>query len=941
MLGHIQSSTSSKLRRSVSTSDSYDIDQTLQKETDTEIRNSDALLIHSTSTAKKDGEAKTLEGQSTHSSIALVSADEELALIEKVEKLELNAKSAAKQADKLNAKVVASATSLSASTVECIAFNNGQFGKAKSAVVKKSTVTFTTEKLTSIFSRIDDVSSLVERLSDSSDLSDLSLSNLKKGNAKLERIEIRWHLAAKMVSAFLSNQFLSANVIAEVMQLEPFMQEELRQAVRNKIQGMLDHIVDGVKQYAELEAADENEGLAALASLNNLRLITTNAGFISLKKDNLIKTLRALRRLLENVDAYTKKYREQLNISASQILAEIAVQIAKEPLNSEKFDRTLQRLFDYFKNLKDKRDPYLVYRAAYARQALIDIYAQTRDKSSKGSSFDRATDAEKTVNEDLAKQVEELRISKAGTALATHHVTSGRNEKSTSSEKSKEEIADDFSIAWGTQQTSSWYQSLRALDQIIAKRVTGEVTLSALKKYLDRPLVSEGKLFLWGIYERGVNLLLNACLRKEGWREVFNLLSPNFFDRKIQLKSLNTTKSLFRSVILPTDEDFAWTMPTKEKYSRQKLELWLGEHGIDQILLKDSITKFEELLSNRIFSPIASNLLTQHSKKMVLAEQRKRRADPASNPPEDGLHKIETQNSRLRFPRRLQWVDQTEKNIALTKYVKTDLGNRKVIYLIAYSMGMGIGSLTLKGESKFTQKGEPRKRSHSEPILLGTEQVGSIAIKGEEVLSLKGFTREYCTSTNEPCSGKRQQNCKEALLPELLPFFFANDYSGSDDAKGFKKKIIDHLRKQSPNWESQYESDYKSDEESEAEYDAFLVHSPHFVGKDLNKAKDRKQSVPVERLYAHLNGRAFEKRDTTLRLGDDRYFYRDPKRQIFADYACPGEKGYRASVVQEDNKRILALDTLDTKGKSKAKPISSAASEIEKNQQTFSEMKFV
>ncbi len=933
MLGHIQSSTSSKLGRSVSTSDSYDIDQTLQKKTDTKIRNSDSLLIHPA--AEKDGEAKALEDQATHSSIARVSAEEELALIEKVEKLELNAKSATKQADKPNAKVIASATSLSTSTVECIAFNNGQSGKAKSTVVKKSTVTFTAEKLASVFSRIDDVSSLVERLNDSSALSDLSSSNLTNGDAKLERIEIRWHLAAKMVSSFLSNQFFSANVITEVMQLEPFMQKELRQAVRNKIQGMLDHIVDGVKQYAELKVANEKEGLAALASLNNLRLITKNAGFISLEKDNLIKILRALRSLLNNINKYEEICQEQLNISASQVIAEIAVQIIKQPLNSEKFDRTLQRLFDYFKDLKEENNTYLAYRAAYACQALIKIYAQTRDKLFKENRGDRANDAEKTVNEDLAKQIEELNISKADKASATQSTASERNKKSTSEKKDDKEFVDDLAETWGTQQTSSWYRSLRKLDRIITERVAGEVEAKDLEKYLERLDFPEKSLARWGIFERRLNLLLNSRLKEGAWKEIFDSLSRFSLDRKIQNRSLKVNQGVFKSVTLPADENFSWTMPIQEEYSRQTLNNWIETQSIAEASLEDSIVKFKALLlSIPIFTPATSNLLIQHGKKVVMAKQKAKRAD-AKNNLQENPQKIEIQDSRLRFFRRLQWTnDRSVSNIASIKCVEGEDENRKVSYLIAYSMNKGE-----RGGNKyfFTLNDEgglipPTYRKHSEPVLVGTKQVGRYRIRGEEIRSLKEVTEEYCASTNAPCVGGKQgqENCKEALVPFLPRFSFAIDYDGSKSAKGFEDLNKSHIDQLTEGHKKNQKPGDESEEESEAEYDVFVINSRHFHKRDLRNTQDRKEPVPVERFHTERNGKISEKRAVI-----NQYFYSDPNRRIFADYAYPGKDSYRVSVVWEDNERILALDTLDTEVKSKAKPNSSVASKIEKTQQKF------
>jgi insecticidal toxin complex protein TccC len=146
-----------------------------------------------------------------------------------------------------------------------------------------------------------------------------------------------------------------------------------------------------------------------------------------------------------------------------------------------------------------------------------------------------------------------------------------------------------------------------------------------------------------------------------------------------------------------------------------------------------------------------------------------------------------TGSSKLRYFRRLQRGLKNGKNIGMLKLTKQKRGlnrRRRVLYLIAFSMGQGVNKLTLAGETHMTQAGTPKKRGHSEAVLRAARQIGKVTKSGARARTFKlnTWTIEYAASTNEACTG--QENCRVESVPHLdaTHYYFLANYAGSGDA---------------------------------------------------------------------------------------------------------------------------------------------------------------
>lgn len=207
-------------------------------------------------------------------------------------------------------------------------------------------------------------------------------------------------------------------------------------------------------------------------------------------------------------------------------------------------------------------------------------------------------------------------------------------------------------------------------------------------------------------------------------------------------------------------------------------------------------------------------------------------------------------SSKLRWPRRAQRDLKNTRNTAIQKF-KNKKDPTDVFYLGSQSMGMGNSQLELKDEPDKTTAGGNRKRSHSEALLVGAQQVGTIVDQNKKRIKLAHYEPVYVTSTNEFCTGKAgQQNCHEHLAPKLtnnktLPAFIANPYSGSDDADMFSFMVSAHDKlknKKAPKKQKKVAPPpaYMSEDESEddSKVPLYWIDTEALEGVDLKSASE-------------------------------------------------------------------------------------------------------
>ncbi|MCW2247931.1 hypothetical protein M2352_003565 [Azospirillum fermentarium] len=209
------------------------------------------------------------------------------------------------------------------------------------------------------------------------------------------------------------------------------------------------------------------------------------------------------------------------------------------------------------------------------------------------------------------------------------------------------------------------------------------------------------------------------------------------------------------------------------------------------------------------------------------------------------LHqRIPINSSKARFLRRIQFAEGGSRNFVQVKFVKGRGKTRKVLYVLARSMGMGKSKLTLSDEKVRTKVGGFKKRSHSEAVMRAVRHINKLNT-GSDEYDLDGYKVNYVTSTNEAC-GEDHENCRAESVPYLgtKNYNFLNPYTGSDDAAGFEKLNNAHRKK------LKNDDAYESEAESEDEYDTLVVDDGQFEGVDFKTdTMDQADVTPLADIY--------------------------------------------------------------------------------------------
>ncbi|KAG0003390.1 hypothetical protein BGZ65_001754, partial [Modicella reniformis] len=175
------------------------------------------------------------------------------------------------------------------------------------------------------------------------------LQTIEKDNDEQDRLKM---LATDVIRAFKRDEIKDDKVIAEVVYLAPVLDKDA-------FQDLLREFYSGINQ-SELLDVHQLEGLAQLVQ---------GAGPGYLEADDLVKILELLSTRLRGTHQQSPRYIHRLTVAVSNVLDAMADTEVKD------LDRVSlhEPLSTYLNELKGNSDPYLVYQAAYAYQALICV----------------------------------------------------------------------------------------------------------------------------------------------------------------------------------------------------------------------------------------------------------------------------------------------------------------------------------------------------------------------------------------------------------------------------------------------------------------------------------------------------------------------------------------------------------------------------------------
>jgi len=185
------------------------------------------------------------------------------------------------------------------------------------------------------------------------DIQDLAARNwvLATKNEQDERERLK-SLATDVIRAFKRDEFKDAKSVTEVVFLAPVLDhDDFRYLVKEFYLGI------------------DQSGLLDIHQLEGLARLIQGAGPGDLDSDDLVKVLKLLSTRLRDTHQQSIHHLYQLTVAVSHVLDAMADASVKG-LNRETIHEPLS---SYLDELKQSSDPYLVYQAAYAYQALLCV----------------------------------------------------------------------------------------------------------------------------------------------------------------------------------------------------------------------------------------------------------------------------------------------------------------------------------------------------------------------------------------------------------------------------------------------------------------------------------------------------------------------------------------------------------------------------------------
>ncbi|KAF9344026.1 hypothetical protein BGX34_006066, partial [Mortierella sp. NVP85] len=173
--------------------------------------------------------------------------------------------------------------------------------------------------------------------------------NTKNDSDEKERLK---SMATDVIRAFKGDEFKDAKSVTEVVILAPVLE-------RDDFRYLVKEFYSGIDQ----------SGLLDIHQLEGLARLIQGAGPGDLDSDDLVKVLKLLSTRLRDTHQQSTQHVYQLTSAVSRVLDAMADASVKE-LNRETIHEPLSAYLD---GLKRSSDPYLVYQAAYAYQALMCV----------------------------------------------------------------------------------------------------------------------------------------------------------------------------------------------------------------------------------------------------------------------------------------------------------------------------------------------------------------------------------------------------------------------------------------------------------------------------------------------------------------------------------------------------------------------------------------
>jgi len=290
-------------------------------------------------------------------------------------------------------------------------------------------------------------------------------------------------LATEVIKVFKRDELKDAKAVAEVVCLAPVLGKDTFQDLLSEFYLGIDH--SGLLKFHQLE------GLAHLIQ-------GADPGYLN--ADDLVKILKLLSRRLQDTHLRSSQHLHQLTLAVSHVLDAMADTEVKD-IDREELHEPLSL---YLGELRSSTDPYLVYQAAYAYQALLCVPDnETKWQSAMRRSGKIIQGISRLVSSvkglDLNKFIEGLGEIQEGFAGVSNivEITMAAYDKVTTLAQSGQGFMESLKEGLSFDRKRDWYSALRGADILIRD---GE--LATFRELVCSAPCRLDPAFQWGVCQR-------------------------------------------------------------------------------------------------------------------------------------------------------------------------------------------------------------------------------------------------------------------------------------------------------------------------------------------------------------------------------------------------------------------------------------------------------
>jgi hypothetical protein len=334
------------------------------------------------------------------------------------------------------------------------------------------------------------------------------LQSTKNDTDEQERLQT---LATDVVRAFKRDEFKDSKAVAEVVVLAPVLDTD-------DFRYLLKEFYSGIDQSGLLDV-HQLEGLAVMVQ-------STDLGYFD--ADDLVKILQLMNTRLSDTHQQSTNHLYQLTLGVSHVLDAMA-DTGVKGLDREKLH---EPLLSYLDGLKSSDDPYLIYQAAYAYQALLCVpdnetlwQATLRRTGKVVKGISGLVSAVKGIHVNrFVEGLRDIQQGLSGVSEIAHLVKDAYKGVSTLAKSGKgflECVNEGLSFS----RKSAWYPALRGMDALICDGL-----LFDLKRLVCEAPCRRDAAFQWGVVQRLGNVAADVKWDVETRRGATTFLGEMYRD---------------------------------------------------------------------------------------------------------------------------------------------------------------------------------------------------------------------------------------------------------------------------------------------------------------------------------------------------------------------------------------------------------------------------